>query len=543
MNFLSISWWRNISQKMGRSVGWGCLVIFGVPLVIGFSWWGSNQNRGANATQANDSGDVLTVNGEPVTQKEFLFAESHGQMPQPGISYARAQGQIIYLLIMQRLIAQKAKALQSLPPDADVDREVAQQRESILGAKATESDWENYLDQRHLTPEEFRQQIQIGLMGKALEDRYQKQEKVTSDEAKNQSSEVELNLVMIPILNPSFPTNPKAKPQPLPDADAKKKAEDLLAQVRAGSDIVKIAKENSGDGNAQKGGDTGWVKEYGDSPLSYYGKEFQDSAHQAQKGQFTPVVKVAGFQPGYVFARVTDRRNNLPKDFDEKKVIEQLQTQRSQEKLSKELDASYKAAKIQFGKGQEDKKAYYDYFRSSLLQMQQMQAMMGQSTGDEPSAQEVSAQKALADTELEGVYQRHAKDGSSDGATAAIMIAQDLQQKLGVATPADQPQIRDRLITLYETALKTTEDRKMRFDLANLYREKKDFDNAEAQLNKIASQLREFPPFDLASMQDAMSAHAQLVTAYKQLDTPIAPRPSAAAAAQKEQDAMIALRP
>src|SRR5689334_3800535 len=104
MNFLSISWWRKISQKLGRSVGWGCVLIFGIPLVIGFSWWGSNQYRNASPTQSTASGDIATVNGEPVTSKELLFIQSRLQNPQAGIMYARMQGEILYLLIRQRLI-------------------------------------------------------------------------------------------------------------------------------------------------------------------------------------------------------------------------------------------------------------------------------------------------------------------------------------------------------------------------------------------------------------------------------------------------------
>ena len=546
MNFLSISWWRSISQKMGRSVGWGCMLIFGLPLVIGFGGWGWSQyaNRGAQSNSPAADGVLVTVNGDTITAQNFYRIQAQMKSVQPGPEYASEQGQIVNMLIQHKVLTQMAKAANVHPADADIDRTVAQQREQALGTKATQSDWDSFVyDHFQQSPEEYREQVADGLIGKTLVDHAKSLEKVTPEEAKQQSGEVHLSVVIIPTpsSNTLMPTPPS--PKTLPDADAKAKADLLLTQVRAGSDFAKVAKDNSGDASAARGGDIDWSHEYEGGPLQAYGKDFVEAVHKTAIGQITDVVKLSGLKSGYIFARVMDRRNTLPKDYDEKKVTDQLKEQRAGEKLGKELAANMKSAKIVFPKGQEDKKAYYDYYKYTEMEQQQLMAQFGQPGEETPTAAEVAAQKTLADGEIEGIYQRHAKDGTNDGATAALLLAEALKSKLPTTPAAEQPQVREKLITYYETALKMTESSEMRFDLAKLYMEKKDLDSAEAQLKKIASMLASNPPFDLNSMQDAKRTHQQLYTSFHLLDTPIAPRPTAAAAAQKEQDALQALEP
>lgn len=93
------------------------------------------------------------------------------------------------------------------------------------------------------------------------------------------------------------------------DALAKKKADDLLAQIRKGADFAKLAKENSDDpGSAAKGGDVGFFKREGAMV-----KEFSEAAFALQPGQVSDVVKS---QFGYHIIKVTGRKSTLPKDFD-----------------------------------------------------------------------------------------------------------------------------------------------------------------------------------------------------------------------------------
>ena len=79
------------------------------------------------------------------------------------------------------------------------------------------------------------------------------------------------------------------------DAAAKKKADELLQQVKTGADFAKLAKENSDDpGSAPKGGDLGWFKR------GSVVKEFEDAAFKLQPGQVIVRIDRRYFRPAEV---------------------------------------------------------------------------------------------------------------------------------------------------------------------------------------------------------------------------------------------------
>jgi peptidyl-prolyl cis-trans isomerase C len=90
-----------------------------------------------------------------------------------------------------------------------------------------------------------------------------------------------------------------AKHPKLDAAGAKKKAEDILQQVKSGKDFSELAKENSDDGSKSQGGDLGW---FGHGQMV---KPFEDAAFSLQPGQVSDVVET---QFGYHIIKVVDRR-------------------------------------------------------------------------------------------------------------------------------------------------------------------------------------------------------------------------------------------
>jgi parvulin-like peptidyl-prolyl isomerase len=516
----SIATWRNVFVRHGQKFGWGLAIVLGLPMVIGF---GLSQytGRGQQANIAASRNAILaTVNGIPVTEGRFTSELQRAPDKQPGEQYASTQGQILQSLIAEAVLQQEAKRRGATVSDAEIDRQIATERERVLGKNASDSDWEDYVTRATgMSASEYRDTLAQDprMLAQALIANIKQGIKVTEQDAKNQSAEVRLTLVLIPAGKPT-PFSPGVKP--LPDADAQKKAEDLLAKAKAGGDLAAIAKANSSDPSAKKGGDTDWKHEYQMMSPTFgalgYGKDFDAAVQKTPTGQFTDVIKVAGFGQGYAFAKVMDRRNNLPKTFDVKQEMEKLKDQQATLQFSDLLQKGVKTAKVEFNDA--DKKAFYDRTKLEQMQQEQMMAQFGQgNAADAPTAADVQKQQAMVDSEFEALLKRH-----PDDPTAALLVASSLKAKRFArdTTPAQRDQIRDRLIQLYESALKTTEDRNIRFELADLYHEKKDDAKAGREYQMIARLLNADPPYNLQTMQAAMMTHNRLVTAFRSVNLP-----------------------
>jgi len=504
-DLLSISTWRNMFTRMGRGCGWALAAAFAIPLVIGFSL--SQYGRGGNTPNpaVAQNTPIATVNGEPITAGEFnqMAAQMGSRGSEPGMGFAMMQGRVLNDLITTDVLIQEAKKRGLRVAEGDIDSAIAKAR-ATLGKDISDAQWEENVQQRFgMTASEFREALSKQLLIPALQKSIKDGIQVTEDDAKKQYAEVKYALVVIPAANGPIPPGLKG-PKPLPDAEAKKKAEDLLAKVKAGADIGQIARANSSDPTASKGGVSDWRPEYrgfqGAPPqfgTLFMGKDFDEAIHKTEKGQLTEVVKVTGLGNGYAFAKVLDRRTNLPKDFDAKKEVENVKNQKAGEAFQKLITDLVKNAKIEIL--DPDKKAYYDYYM----------------VGAAETPEERQKKQEAVEAEFEAMLKRHPDDD-----TAALIVAQSLEQKRFKAPPAERDQIRDRLIQLYEVVLRHTENRDIRFKLADLYREKKQDDKALEQYQKIAKFLGDAPPYDLNTMQEAQQVYRHLIVGFNSVNKP-----------------------
>ncbi len=140
-------------------------------------------------------------------------------------------------------------------------------------------------------------------------------------------------------------TDPNADPNKV-KADAKAKAEEVLAKVKTGGDFAALAKEYSSCPSAQKGGDLGL---FGRGQMV---KPFEDAAFALEPNQVSGIVET---EFGYHIIKVTEHKDANTTGFDaaKPKIVETLQNQKKGQ-LAKDFITQLKAeATIVYPPGKE----------------------------------------------------------------------------------------------------------------------------------------------------------------------------------------------
>ena len=520
----SISTWRNMFTKHGSKMGWGLVLLFGIPMIFAFGLSGYQKDRSPVEKNANTDETVMKVGDKTITRAEVnnaLALVTRGQPLQPGLQMAQAQSQAVESAVQQAIIRKIADERNVHPADVDVDKAMAQFRESLVGKDASDADWRAAVVRasggKSVSEVRQEQAQNTRLLVPALIKSYENEVKVTDQDVRNQHAQVRFTSILIPAQSDAPAPMLNSKTKPLSDADAKKKAEDLLAKAKAGADIAALAKANSTGGN----GDSGLRPEYGDNaqmglPASmgtfYNGKDFDEAIHKTANGGFTDVVKATGFSPGYVFAKVIERKIDLPKDFDAAKEMTALRSKKAGEKLEADVKKGMETAKVDVL--DPNFKAYYDYGK---LKQDQYKLSSHQGDGPMPTKEQVDAQEKAVAAEFDAYNKRDPKD-----ATVALVLAEFLKkQQDDPKTPQPQKDaLRDRLQTLYETALVSTEDPGTREALAAIYHSKNLNDKAAEQYTKESTILEASGFADAQTAQQAQQTHLKLATELTALGKP-----------------------
>lgn len=128
-----------------------------------------------------------------------------------------------------------------------------------------------------------------------------------------------------------------------PQADkdaARKKIDDLLAQVKGGKDFAEVAKANSDCPSKEQGGDLGF---FGRGAMV---QPFEDTAFAMKEGEISDVIET---QFGYHIIKLTGRKPEHQSSFDEVKesIQQSLKNEKTQTEIGKWLDALRANAKIE----------------------------------------------------------------------------------------------------------------------------------------------------------------------------------------------------
>jgi len=492
-SFLSITRMRKTFAR--RAIYLFITGIFALSLV---AYFGSGQmgGGGANSSREYQEAPIVTVNGEQVPRGQYTqmweqYKQFTGGNEVQALSF---QGMLINQLIDQALQRSVAKKRGLKVSEADIDKRIMEEKTRLGGTKpVSEDEFREYLDKQGASIGEYREELSEQLLPTKLQQEIAKQVVANDEELRKSYDEVNLRHILV-------------DGKKLPDAQAKSKADKILAEVKAGGDFATLANKYSEDpGNKVtkfdektkqmipgtgpgKGGDLGWTKV---SMLdSAYVAEFAAASKKLEPGQVSDPVKT---EFGYHIIKVEKKRSSLPKDFEKTKakLLEDYKNQQSGQKFQQFMEAERKNAKIVWN----DAGMEWRYLYSKA------NPMMSMPTPDSQGSQ----------AELEKKLREYLKTNASDSG-AALVLGKQLYTKYITTAPGPQREkAREEVIEFYEMALVGSEDQETRMALAQLYR---DAGKKDLALNHYRKTQR------LLSWDDSPTTkptHTQLEMAFKDL--------------------------
>jgi peptidyl-prolyl cis-trans isomerase C len=280
---------------------------------------------------------IATIDGEPVSSDEYLRAlkglaanvKTHAGGGVPQEAFDNIRKNVLDTVINNALLAKVAAEKKIAVDAAEVEATFARMRKNF----PDEESFAEAMAAQGITEDELKADMTSKLTIRKLIDREVMDTIVISDaEAKTyydtnrQQFERSETVHAAHILVRTEPDADEAA-----WAAALAKAEAIVADVRAGGDFAKLAKEKSEDpGSAGQGGDLG------EFPRGRMVKEFEDAAFAAAVGDVTDPVKT---QFGYHVIRVADKKAASMVPFKEAKdqIAQQLKMQQAQKTFQQYL--------------------------------------------------------------------------------------------------------------------------------------------------------------------------------------------------------------
>lgn len=465
MSLMSMN--RALKQYGGKVII--CIIAFFMLIGVVLSGFGSNIQTSTSSSGGPAQGGaeqekaVATVGGEPVTQRQLdMVMDRMTQMQGQEIPAAFKDRYRVMLLDQfkqQRALVEAAKAEGITLSDADIarEREAAWQQQrgqvaTAVGLKedATDSQIDRALSRQGAQvsvaflkaqgiPED---QLRGKLYADGLTAKMKQQVKVTEDTVKRTYNDIRVRHILI-----------SSGPGKLPDAQAKAKADKILAEIKADpSRFTALADQHSEDpGNTEPktGKKNGGLYDW--APAGRYVPEFTQAALAAGVGKVYAepvkttygyhIIKLEGERPG----------KDLPKDWDKNraKYVDEYVTKIAQQRVNDAVQKQMPTIQVEV--------------KDPGMKATQIETeAMGVA---DPKQRNAKLEQAI--TVLSQVTE--AGDGS-----IAVRKAQ-LYQQIGKNAEA---------IAAYEEALKARNTVETRLALADLYLKNKEKEKALAQVTE-----------------------------------------------------------
>ncbi|MDI3280050.1 MAG: peptidylprolyl isomerase [Bacillota bacterium] len=302
------------------------IILVVVAFVATLIYVGGTLPRGAGGT-------VAVVNGERISEDEFtdLFLRVVAQQEREGRTIPPAQVEAVQAhlldqMINTRLLLQGARR-ERIKVDA---REVEARIEHYRKAFPSQAEFEAALKEEGSSLADLRARVRDTLLVEKLLERIQSQVQVTDEDVRDALRRVHIRHILIAI-----------PPGEQGEAEARSKAEAVLARLKAGEDFAALAKEYSEDeATKANGGDLGFLRK--NEGLD---RDFEAVAFAMKAGEVRGPVKTAF---GYHIIKVEEVQEPTPEELaKEKEGLKKalLETRRDQA-VEDWLEAQRKKARL-----------------------------------------------------------------------------------------------------------------------------------------------------------------------------------------------------
>lgn len=315
-----------------------------MSVILGISMVGcsSKVNKDENIATVNGSG-IIVGNYEKVLGLNKQSMEAYygntiwDQEIEEGVKYKdKFKEMILDQMIYTEVIYEAAKKENLLPTEEEVNKSIEEFNTSIKDNDA----YKKQLKELGIDDNFLKYQFERNLASDNYKEKFNKDNSVTNDEMKKYYDEnkddfyidqVEASHILIKTIDDEDKKLSDEK-----KAEAKKKAEEVLAKAKAGENFSELAKEYSQDTvSAKNGGDLGFFKK------GEMVKPFEEAAFSMKVGEISDLVE-SDF--GYHIIKVTDKEDRQ-KTFDEEK--ETIRKTLQDEKCDAQVEKLKEEAKVE----------------------------------------------------------------------------------------------------------------------------------------------------------------------------------------------------
>ncbi|HEX5724310.1 MAG TPA: peptidylprolyl isomerase [Longimicrobiaceae bacterium] len=236
-------------------------------------------------------GDTVLLMSDVRVEIERLQAQGQ-QIPTDPVERGRLVQEIVNQRVDELVLLQAARAAGIPIESSDVDPLVDQQIQQVQQRFGSEQALRDALARSGRSLEEYRQSLVLETTAATLLQRYAQRE--LEKRALPHVSDEELR-AFFEANRTRFGTRPanvsfqQAVIQPHPSdsakATARRRAEEVLAELRAGGDFEVLARRYSDDPSKERGGDLGWFRE------GQMVRPFEQAVYAMRPGQVSPVVE------------------------------------------------------------------------------------------------------------------------------------------------------------------------------------------------------------------------------------------------------------